>query len=171
MVDIQHRLFTLLASGVTSVRELNQVPPEFVPMIRHLNSGRVPVPRILIAPLMREFETPGKVRPDSVAAYLARYKAMGYDYISAVYLPDPAFRPVMDSVVVVARRLGLPIGEHAPEQHARRRAFSANSRWADMKVSPVPTRWNFAVGEPVCEGVRCQFRGHLLTISKVEEIR
>jgi imidazolonepropionase-like amidohydrolase len=111
--DIHYRMFATLASGVTTVRELGAVPLKFLPLIRHLNSGGVPAPRILISPLMEELERP-KPRLDSVTAYVAAYKAAGYSFIDIpdAYMHAPSRGAGFDSLMAAARRLGLPISNH-----------------------------------------------------------
>jgi imidazolonepropionase-like amidohydrolase len=50
------------------------------------------------------------VRLDSIAAYVAAYQAAGYDFIKPYHEADLVF----DSLLVVARRLGIPLAGHIP---------------------------------------------------------
>ena len=47
---------------------------------------------------------------DSVAIYLAAYKARGYDFVK-VHNEDPV---ILDSVLVAAKRIGIPVAGHVP---------------------------------------------------------
>jgi cytosine/adenosine deaminase-related metal-dependent hydrolase len=109
--DLEYRMFVTLASGVTTIRELNEVPRRFLPLIRHLNSAAVAGPHILISPWIEAFDRPTGPRLDSLAAEIAGYKAAGYDFIQIPSLGRP-LGAGFDSLVVVARRLGLPVASH-----------------------------------------------------------
>jgi imidazolonepropionase-like amidohydrolase len=50
------------------------------------------------------------IKPESVATYVAAYKAAGYDFIKP-YIETPE---VFDSLLAVGRRLGLPVAGHVP---------------------------------------------------------
>lgn len=48
------------------------------------------------------------VRPESVATYVATYKAAGYDFLKVHDEPIE----IVDSIAAAARRIGLPIAGH-----------------------------------------------------------
>jgi imidazolonepropionase-like amidohydrolase len=103
------RSFAFLANGVTAMPGAKQTAGALEPHRYrspranglHINSARNIVPKL-----------------DSVAAYVAGYKAAGYDFISlprgyATAALSPAERAAVDSLVAAARRMGLPLAVHA----------------------------------------------------------
>jgi imidazolonepropionase-like amidohydrolase len=61
------------------------------------------------------------IKLDSVATYVARYKAAGYDFIKP-YEESPE---VLDSVLAAAHRLGIPVAGHVPPTVPIERALAA----------------------------------------------
>jgi hypothetical protein len=113
--DIRNRQFRILAQGVTAVRELLPIPIAFMPLFEYLNSSSFAGPRVANAPHWDEFLGSATPRLDSIAAYLARYKAAGYDYVEVVFGNGPKAgwkEEVLDSILTAARRLKLPVSAH-----------------------------------------------------------
>jgi len=109
-------LFTYIANGITTVRDMAGDTSHLALRAR-VASGRLVGPRIITAgpvveaaPLSHPdnvlLESPGAVR-----AELVRQRTAGYDFVK-VY--NRLARPVYDSVVAVARELGLPVTGHVP---------------------------------------------------------
>jgi len=114
-------LFLWLANGVTTVRNMNYSNEEQGKEALRLRSlsaaGETWIPRIYTAgqwgPNNYISDNPGtsnNIVLDSVAKYVAAYKARGYDFIK-VHNESPV---VLDSVLAVAKRIGIPVVGHVP---------------------------------------------------------
>ena len=109
-------LFTYVANGITTVRNMAG-DTMHLRMRRRVRDGAIIGPRIVTAgPVVeaRPLSHPDNVpleNPMAVRAELTRQQAAGYDFVK-VY--NALARPVYDSVVVVARSLGMPVAGHVP---------------------------------------------------------
>ncbi|MES2521866.1 MAG: amidohydrolase family protein [Gemmatimonadota bacterium] len=109
-------LFTYVANGITTVRNMAGDSTHLA-MRAGVSSGRIIGPRIITAGPVVEaapLSHPDNVLLDSPAAVrreLLRQQRAGYDFVK-VY--NELARPVYDSVVRVARELGLPVAGHVP---------------------------------------------------------
>jgi imidazolonepropionase-like amidohydrolase len=117
---MQDGLFRELASGVTTVRYLRDVaidPQQ--KMSRHFFTAITgPIPRSYIPPDLGGLDPRGKPKLDSVAAYVAAAKAAGYDHIgimigNGLAERDASTLALFDSLLVAARRVGLPLVDHS----------------------------------------------------------
>ena len=130
-VIAEQALFLWLANGVTTIRNLDYLPPGGMfhalsgPALLRLRAraaaGTLPSPRIYtssawspdvdgmggLGALFGGQSTP----LDSVAAYVAAYKAAGYDFLK-IRDEDAV---TAESLAVAARRVGLPIVGHVPD--------------------------------------------------------
>lgn len=109
-------LFTYVANGVTTVRNMAG-DTTHLRMRRRVADRTIVGPRIVTAgpvveatPLSHPDNAPLD-DPSAVRAELARQHAAGYDFVK-VY--NALARPVYDSVVAVARTLGMPVAGHVP---------------------------------------------------------
>lgn len=124
--DGEARLFLWLANGATTVRVVDYVGDH------HGSSDRIGrlmlslraramtntewLPHIhtagQVAPRQYLWRSPGDPAPvlDSVAKYVATYKAAGYDFIKIH--DEPA--DVLDSIMVAAKHVGVPVVGHVP---------------------------------------------------------
>ncbi|HYW32666.1 MAG TPA: amidohydrolase family protein [Gemmatimonas sp.] len=109
-------LFTYAANGVTTVRNMAG-DTSHLAMRAAVAAGRVIGPRIVTAGPVVEaapLSHPDNVLLDSPAGVrheLLRQQAAGYDFVK-VY--NALSRPVYDSVVSVAREIGMPVAGHVP---------------------------------------------------------
>lgn len=115
------RLFLWLANGVTTIRNLDYFNDEWATHAKALRtlsmSGTAWIPRIYTAgkwgPLNYIGGAAGenpKPQLDSIAAYIAAYKAAGFDVLK-VHNETPE---ILDSVLVAAKRVGMPVVGHVP---------------------------------------------------------
>lgn len=122
-------LFLWLANGATTIRNVDYVGDEMAASdwagrlalqfraraaagtewIPHIYTAGQVAPRQYLGPY-GEGADPQPVL-DSVAAYVARYKAAGYDFIK-IHDETPV---VLDSIMAAAKRLGIPVIGHVPE--------------------------------------------------------
>ena len=120
-VGTETRLFMWLANGVTTVRNLDYFDVELGQQAMRLRAraetGELWLPHIYTAgewaPLHYiGFPQGGEPPPrmDSIATYIAAYKAAGYDQIK-VHNEAPE---ILDSVLAAARRVGIPVVGHVP---------------------------------------------------------
>jgi imidazolonepropionase-like amidohydrolase len=117
-LGVERRLLLWVANGVTTIRNadyVNQKNGERTLRLRaRAAAGEILSPRIYTsgpwAP--RQYTASGMNAPaprlDSVAAYVAAYKAAGYDFIKV----HDESQEVIDSVGLAARRVGIPIMGH-----------------------------------------------------------
>jgi imidazolonepropionase-like amidohydrolase len=106
-----HWLFLFVANGVTTVRNMDYFPggERALRLRARAEAGELLSPRIYTAGAWAGRDPAlGKIPPESIATYLAAYKAAGYDFVKVRGERSPVF----DSVVVIARRLGLPVAGH-----------------------------------------------------------
>jgi imidazolonepropionase-like amidohydrolase len=163
------RLFRFLARGVTTVRNMDYMDSEefkwdsrlALALRARAAAGTLWSPRIYTAgqwaphpryngaahrfpdSLQARWPEP---RPDSVAAYVAAYKAAGFDFIKARREKAVIF----DSLAAAARRLGVPIVGHVPPQTTLEQALAGmrtiehltgylpNSPGDHIKRPPIP---------------------------------
>jgi imidazolonepropionase-like amidohydrolase len=123
MDDYSERvLFRYIGYGATTIRILDYGWPTWGEAELRLRArqaaGEILSPRIYATGAwgpMHYINMPGSSGPpprlDSIAIYVAAFKAVGYDLIKA-YHETPV---VLDSLVTAARRLGLPVTGHIPE--------------------------------------------------------
>jgi imidazolonepropionase-like amidohydrolase len=144
----ERRLLRLLAQGITTVRNMDYLDRAGHPLFRNqyrdvfkldgstvlrlrarAEAGELLSPRIytagqwapehyVIGPLPRGAPLP---RLDSVAAYVTAYKAAGYDFLKVRNEAPEVF----DSVLAVARRIGLVVAGHVPDGVSPERALAA----------------------------------------------
>jgi hypothetical protein len=100
-------LFTYVANGVTTVRDMHSGSPLVDPWMpalrRRIASGELLGPRIYAA------GDPDNSSAEAVTKSLEAMKAAGYDFVKLYGLP----RPKYDWVVQAARQVGLPVVGHA----------------------------------------------------------
>lgn len=121
-VAAERSLFLLLANGVTTIRNMDYLPPggftnsdgAFALRLRsRAATGQLPSPRIY---------TSGPWRHDlqhSVVQQIAAYKAQGYDFVK---IHDES-SVLAESVVVAARTVGIPVLGHIPHGASLESAF------------------------------------------------
>jgi imidazolonepropionase-like amidohydrolase len=128
------QLFLWLADGTTTVRSMDYTDSgkgEAALRLREpAAAGALWSPRLYLsapwAPRNKSYMFPpaSGVPPaalDSVAAYVAEYKAQGYDHIKLYNEHGEVF----DSLVAAARRLGVPLVGHAPRKETLERVLAA----------------------------------------------
>lgn len=140
----ERALVLWLANGVTTIRNVDylplglkvgglfdiQLPGDFLLRLRaRAASGTLLSPRIYTASawgppqylggLATMMISGGDPRLDSIASYVAAYKAAGYDFVK---LHDES-AVIAESVAVAARRLGLPVVGHVPVDLGLERAL------------------------------------------------
>jgi imidazolonepropionase-like amidohydrolase len=144
----ERRLYRWLSHGVTTVRVPDHYDQTYASSLNtwHLKgtdllrlraraaAGELLSPRILAsgqwAPAQYKttrFAPPGGhpvPRLDSVAAYVAAYKAAGYDFLKVRDEPPVIF----DSVLAAARRIGMPVVGHVPDNVSLARALAGGMR-------------------------------------------
>lgn len=123
-------LLLWLASGVTTIRNVDYIPPGILPnhdldgafLLRlraRAAAGTLLSPRIYTSGAWAPPQYLGGLwrriadtspRLDSIATYVAAYKAAGYDFLKIH--DEPAV--VAESVAAAARRIGLPVVGHVP---------------------------------------------------------
>jgi imidazolonepropionase-like amidohydrolase len=124
----EYNLLSLLAQGVTTIRNVDYVDTVYgraaLALRARAAAGTLLSPRIYTAGqwapsqyLKGSRQRRGALagidpRPDSVAAYVAAYKAAGYDFIKA----RREGAVIFDSLAAAARRLGVPIAGHVPPE-------------------------------------------------------
>lgn len=120
-------LFTYVANGVTTVRNMAG-DTSHLGMRARVASGQIIGPRIITAGPVVEaapLSHPDNVlleSPRAVRAELGRQREAGYDFVK-VY--NHLARPVYDSVIAVARALGMPVAGHVPLEVGLDGAFAA----------------------------------------------
>jgi imidazolonepropionase-like amidohydrolase len=114
----QNWLFGELAIGVTTMRHLvgGTLTPE--QLRKHFETGKVPSPRMYIAPRFPGAEGGTLPRPDTVGALVAAAKAAGYHHIgwklgSKLINREPEMIAYVDSLVAAARRVKLSLADHS----------------------------------------------------------
>ena len=120
-VSAERALFLLLANGITTVRNMDYrqkgtgemgLDNAFLLRLRaRAASGELVSPRIYTSGAWGppEYITGGRPqRLDSIAVYVAAYKAAGYDFVK-IHDEDSI---VAESVLVAAYRLGIPVVGH-----------------------------------------------------------
>jgi imidazolonepropionase-like amidohydrolase len=115
----------MLSTGVTTIRNMDYDPDNAVNEERMLRfraraaAGTLLSPRIYTSgpwgpkqytDRKRQAEGPPPVW-DSVAKYVAAYKAAGYDHVKI----HEESRAIVDSVVAAAHRIGIPVVGHLPD--------------------------------------------------------
>jgi imidazolonepropionase-like amidohydrolase len=118
----EEMLFRWLADGVTTIRNVDYHDENWARQMLQFRalsaSGKAWMPRIYTAGLWAssiEYIAGGSpqmlgLAMDSIAAFIAAYKAKGYDLIK-VHNENPE---VLDSVLAVAKRVGIPVVGHVP---------------------------------------------------------
>ena len=128
------RLFGWLADGITVVRSMDYTSSakgEAALRMRSLAAaGTIWSPRLYVSAPWAPRQ-PSYMRPpdsglpasalDSVAAYVAEYKAQGYDHIKLYHEHGEAF----DSLISVAQRMGVSVVGHVPRHEPLRRILPA----------------------------------------------
>ncbi len=120
--SLEEKLFATLAEGVTTVRNLDHDalrfrPGEVLALRARAAAGEIWSPRIytsgewgplqyLNAAFQDSIGVP--LRLDSIEAYLRAYKAAGYDFVK---LRETVVE-IFDSVLIAARRVGIPVVGH-----------------------------------------------------------
>lgn len=120
------RLFLWLANGATTIREMDYVGDPTANSDRNRRlalqfraraaTGQEWLPHIYtagqFAPRQYLASSPSDPPPvfDSVAAYVAAYKAAGYDFIK-IHDETPI---ILDSILAAAKRVGIPVVGHVP---------------------------------------------------------
>jgi hypothetical protein len=161
-VGIERQLLGFLANGVTTIRNMDHSastgPLEQALEIRaRIASGTLLGPRLYTSgrwapcqytnqPKRCTRGTPQVPLPrlDSIAAYVAAFKAAGYDFIKPYY-EWRTQGPVFDSLLVVTRRLGIPMAGHVPNtvrDWPAARAAAADSLRRAAQPSDVPPAEN-----------------------------
>jgi imidazolonepropionase-like amidohydrolase len=124
-VDTEHQLLLMLSMGITTIRNMDFSPDNASNEERTLRfraraaAGALLSPRIYTSgpwgPQQYTDRRSGADAPspvlDSVAAYVAAYKAAGYDHVKI----HEESRVIVDSVAAAAHRLGIPVVGHLPE--------------------------------------------------------
>lgn len=128
----ERRLFFLLASGVTTIRNLDydyasppmnrtdslsfwKCPGCIMPETQLFNlrasaaAGKIWSPRIYTSGVSPWNSKPGRTPEPITEQSVAAYKAQGYDHIKI-----KEGQPQVDSIVAVARRVGIPAVGHSP---------------------------------------------------------
>ncbi len=119
---LEEKLFATLAEGVTTLRNLDHDaihfrPGDLLPLRARAAAGELWSPRIYTSgqwgPL--QYLNPTfqdrigvPLRLDSIEAYLRAYQAAGYDFVK---LRETAVE-IFDSVLLAARRVGIPVVGH-----------------------------------------------------------
>jgi imidazolonepropionase-like amidohydrolase len=117
---IERLLFLFAANGVTTVRNMDyarqKAGTRALQVRARAAAGELWSPRIYTSGKVWPKDPAGTdVPPESIAVYVAAYKAAGYDFIK-VYQESG---PVRDSLLAAARRLRMPVSGHAPELGAK----------------------------------------------------
>lgn len=127
--DVEALLFSFVANGVTTVREMHGGPPldgqHWIPALRQrVASGDLLGPRISAAG-DHDYSSPAAAAKSVVAL-----KSAGYDFVKFANAGDGV---LYDSVAAAARRVGLPVVGHALmfTQDLLARAFT--DRWASVE--------------------------------------
>lgn len=132
-------LFAYLANGVTTVRDMHGGGPasRALEAKRAVEGGAVLGPRIYTAgdpdvpvwhePMVYPDAPPFGGDPAVAARGTAALKAAGHDFVKVYGWP----RPVYDSILAVAREIGLPIAGHVPEDIGLVGAL--RDRWASIE--------------------------------------
>lgn len=118
----RRRLAQWFANGVTTVRNPDHgytAPSKLSLMLKaEVANGTFPSPQIYTAGRWRpeesdeSFETLQKNWPPlgDIEKHLRAYKAAGYDFVKPYFEPTEVY----DSVVIIAKRIGIPVGGHVP---------------------------------------------------------
>jgi imidazolonepropionase-like amidohydrolase len=155
------RLFLWLANGVTTVRNMDFYNKEFgrqaLQFRARAAAGESWIPRIYTAgpwgPVQyigvdsideivgqRDSDNPPVL--DSVARYIAAYKAAGYDFVK-VHEEKP---DILDSVLAAAKRVGIPVAGHVPPpvnvEHAISIGYTSIEHTLSDYLWNGRTRWN-----------------------------
>jgi imidazolonepropionase-like amidohydrolase len=128
-VEMEYVLMLLLAHGVTTVRNMDYDPQQHVGIARVLRFRERAAAGTLLSPLIytsgawapiqysnanRFSDSARHVGPppvmDSVEAYVAAYKATGYDFIKV----HDESQEMIESVSAAAQRIGIPFLGHVP---------------------------------------------------------
>jgi hypothetical protein len=122
-IGLEHLLGHFVANGVTTIRDMTHLhpAPRNLQLKARAAAGTLLSPRLYTSgawgPPQYTNDNDGQgtgkgpqPRLDSVAAYVAAYKALGYDHVK----PYTERRPVFDSLLAAARRLGIPVAGHLP---------------------------------------------------------
>jgi imidazolonepropionase-like amidohydrolase len=136
-VSMANQLFVWLANGLTTVRSMDYTSAEKGEAELRMRAlaamGKIWSPRVYAsapwAPRNELYMRPPRSgvpasELDSVVAYVAEYKAKGYDHIKLYNEHGSTF----DSLAVAARRLGVPIGGHVPRHETLERVLAARVR-------------------------------------------
>ena len=126
-VDVADMLFTFVANGVTTVRDMHSGPDAqgnawLLAVRRRVGAGKLLGPRIYTA------GDPDESSPAAAAKSVEALKAAGYDFVKLYGRP----RPLYDSVVAAARRVGLPVAGHVPGEDIGI-AGVLRDRWASIE--------------------------------------
>jgi imidazolonepropionase-like amidohydrolase len=113
-VKVERLLFSWLAGGVTTVRNLDwQFRRHGEHSLRwraRAAAGGVWSPRIYTSGLWSDSVPIRSVKPEQVAQYVAGYKAAGYDFIKIHGSAETG--ELFDSLAAAAHRLGVPLVGH-----------------------------------------------------------
>ncbi len=119
----RRRLALWLANGVTTVRNMDHAFTEPSKLSLQLKaeaaSGTVLSPRIYTAGRWRSLGTNESLATiqsqwpalGDIEKRLVEYKNEGFDFIKPYYEP----KPIYDSLVTIAKRLGIPVAGHIPQ--------------------------------------------------------
>ena len=132
--DAEHILLLMLSHGVTTIRNMDYDPGNAANEERILRfraraaAGTLLSPRIYTSGPWgpRQYtdrqHQAGDPRPalDSIATYVAAYKAAGYDHIKI----HEESRVIVDSVAAAAHRIGIPVVGHLPDVNAYGYAYA-----------------------------------------------
>ncbi len=125
-VDVADMLFTFVANGVTTIRDMHSGPGHngdaWMPALRaRIAKGEVLAPRIYAA------GDPDYSSPAAAAKSVAALEAAGYDYVKYAWNQPEIY----DSVVAAARRVRLPVVGHLPYEVGVPHVL--HDRWASIE--------------------------------------
>jgi imidazolonepropionase-like amidohydrolase len=132
----EYRLLQYVAEGVTTLRTLDHQDAagpagyQFLRLRARAAAGEIVGPHLYVAAAWytaaerRSGSTGRYPAPAEVARFVAAYQAAGFDFIKP-YFESPI---VFDSMLAVARRVGIPVGGHVPRKVPLERALAGGMR-------------------------------------------
>jgi imidazolonepropionase-like amidohydrolase len=128
--DLERRMLFFVATGVTTIRNLDhQTPKKAGERILRLRAraaaGKIVSPQIYTSSAWRAYGAADNAKLEDIAPAVAAYKAAGYDFLKIYSWDKDA---VFDSLMAATRRVGLPVVGHIPTGVSVRRALAAGMR-------------------------------------------
>lgn len=128
-VDAADMLFTFVANGVTTVRDMHSGPSAdgdhwMLRLRQQIATGELLGPRVYTA------GDPVYASPGAAAQSVVALKAAGYDYVK--YYSNKG-NSIYDSTVAAAQRAGLPFASHAPLPDEGGLPLAFKDRWNSIE--------------------------------------